>query len=258
MDLRAGESAGFVPTGADAVTAAKIRLATHRAAAGAACAPQHAAGALVGPEGVVLSKWCPHSQVLSAQKRCPHSQVLAWKGAPTRRCSAYRPARLRSPPNRELRSLRGRRRARGTHGPLERAARVAGSSPPPIRSQALRASASRRASEKQSRERILGEVSGAEPGGRAPGGRGGVKRRRPREWARSGEASRTNQWRGRRFPPDGRQDACDQSRESGRGHSPGVEGFGTFTSVFSTGTGRPRQRSEGGSHLRASQERRQL
>jgi hypothetical protein len=51
MDLRAGESAGFVPTGADAVTAAKIRLATHRAAAGAACAPQHAAGALVGPEG---------------------------------------------------------------------------------------------------------------------------------------------------------------------------------------------------------------
>ena len=133
MDLRAGESAGFVPTGADAVTAAKIRLATHRAAAGAACAPQHAGGALVGPEGVV-----PNSQVLSAQKRRPHSQVLAWKGAPTRRCSAYRPARLRSPPNRELRSLRGRRRAHGTHGSPERAAPHTSSAPPPIRSQALR------------------------------------------------------------------------------------------------------------------------
>ena len=60
------------------------------------------------------------------------------KGAPTRRCSAYRPARLRSPPNRELRSLRGRRRAHGTHGSPERAAPHTSSAPPPIRSQALR------------------------------------------------------------------------------------------------------------------------
>ena len=143
MDLRAGESAGFVPTGADAVTAAKIRVATHRAAAGAACAPQHAAGALVGPEGVV-----PNSQVLSAQKRCPHSQVL---GLPT--C-----ALAVSPKSRAL-------LAQGeTQSPWHtRLARARRAGPRalclPLSARRLCAhDGPRRTTEKQSRERILGEA----------------------------------------------------------------------------------------------------